>query len=396
MTPHDDDRRPVLEAGRPKRLEIIQRLQDQRKSRVVTLLISDRRELSGNLAQDILPPFCRVVDGIVEAEPGLRNLDLWIYGPGGQLDPVCAIHGYLNNKLPKECKVNVLVPYRCMSALTFLTFGADRVLMGDMGQLSPIDAQVNLRKKGGIVKSFSVEDVKSLFQFAKELLGVEDGAESLRPVMSRLLNEINPSVVGMVRRVIEHSKVVGTTLLQKHHQQNPATNSSGKQLKEIVDSFSSLHGTHGHPIFCQDARNLGLEFVEKGDSQTCKTMWELYESYSEDLDLERQFLGKEVWNGLNPPPQERVVFKNTCLALLETEKQLWAFMQDLVLSRQVHGNVNIPVQVHLPPAPAEPQQQQLLQAAVQQGLEAQIRAARQTLPYRVVPGVQNAGWTRIC
>jgi len=328
----------------------------------------------------------------------MRNLDLWIYGPGGQLDPVCAIYGCLDAKLPRKCKVSVLVPYKAMSALTFLTFGADSILMGDMGQLSPIDAQVTIPKKGEQVKRFSVEDIRSLFLFSKELLGATRGAQPLRPVMSRLLREIRPSLVGQVRRIIEHSKLVGTALLRHRYRRNPGKGPPNSELLKITECFSSMHGLHGHPIFCEEARDLGLDFAKRANPKVNKMMWELYESYAADLDLERHFLGREIWNSSSPPAQERVVFKNACVGLLESETQSWAFTQDLVLRKEVQGtpNLNVNLQANVPVPPAQPEAQQLLQAALQQALEQQIRAARQTLPHRVILSAQNAGWTRIC
>jgi hypothetical protein len=398
MTPGDADRRPILEAGRPKRLELIKRLQELRKSRVICLLISDRPDLSGNLAQDILPAFSRIVDGVAETEPGLRNLDLWLYGPGGFPDPISAIYGCLDSKLQIRCKVNVLVPYKAASALTFLTFGADSVLMGDMGQLSPIDAQMNLHKKGELVRSFSVEDIRSLFKFSRELLGVKNGAAALQPVMSRLLRTISPSLVGRVRRIIEHSRLLGVTLLRHRHRRDPSKCPPEKQLQKVTECFTSMLGSHGHPIFCEEARRLGLDFVKRADRKVNQAIWELYESYASDLDLECRFLGKEIWNSSNPPVQERVVFKNACLGLLESETGLWAYTEDLVLRREVLGSVNIPLpqlQIQANP-PISPDQLQLLTQAVQQAVAQQIAAARNTLPHRVLVGRQNAGWTKIC
>lgn len=399
MTPADRDRRAVLEAGRAKRIELIRRLEELRKSRVICMLVSDRPELSGQLAPDILSPFHEIVGAIVQAGPKVSRLDIWVYGPGGDLGTVCAIHGMLAHQIPEGCQLSVLIPFKAASALTFFAFGADCVLVGDMGQFSPIDAQVKVYESGEVKNQFSVEDIRGLFKFSAEMLKAKQNAANLLPVMDKLLGEIRPSLVGKVRRVIDHSERVGIALLRHRHRRNPGRCPSRRQLAQIVSHFTSFHGLHEHPICCEEARELGLGFVERADEPVSRAIWEMYRQYCSDLDLDRLFLGKEAWNSEIPPQQERLAFKNACLALLESQEHLWAFTQDLVLRREIQGNVavqlgNVSLQVNLPEL-NEDQKRSLLHGAIQQAVERQVQAARQALPSRVIPSLQNAGWTRI-
>lgn len=438
MTPNDLKRREVLLAGREQRLQLIRQIQQHRKSKVICLLVSDRQNVTGNLAQDVVSPFAQVVDQLRSEEPGLSTLDLWVYGPGGELPAACAVHGILSTKLHPSCEVSVLVPFKAHSAFTFVALGAQRVVMGETGILSPIDAQVHKQEKGAVVKRFSVEDIRGLFVFATELLGAK-GSRSLSPVMDKLLSEIDPTVLGMVGRSIEHWRKVGLCLLRNRETRCAAKGKaprSERALSRIVDHFTTEHGLHGHPIFFHEAQALGLDWAEKADDLTGRLAWELYLRFAADLDLERPLWPGTVWHRADPADDDRLVLKDACFALLETEDTLWAFLADMTFTRQAQGdvkiNVNLPgIQLPVPgvprpapevsvapnsPAPAGgeapktplPKQgagalveQGHIQAAVfqavQRAVEEQVRRARQALPFQIsAPAVHNAGWTRLC
>ena len=420
MTPNDLKRREVLLAGRAERVRWIQAIQAARESKVVCIMVSDRTNLGGQLAQDMLSPFAQVLDGLLGPVPKVRSLDIWLYGPGGEIDAACALHGLLEARLPETVAVNALVPFKAHSAMTFLALGAHRIVMSATGNLSPIDSQVHKHEPGRLVKRFSVEDIRGLFTFATELIGSHK-PEHLLPILTKLLGEVDPTVVGMVGREIRHSREMGTALLSGRQPRLARRKGLPKdpRSRAVVEQLSSLHGHHGHPIFLREAKQLGLNFAERADPALNAAMWQLYLGFARDLDLEQHFLPSEAWTSEVPLIEDRFTLKDTCVALLETEQELWAFFQDLTFLRQRQGQVTInmgPVQLQVM-APSTPAQgpapdraegppgstgalppinmKQIIDAAVRQTIEEQVRKAMESVAFQVTVGKQNVGWTRV-
>src|SRR2546426_9356965 len=65
-----------------------------------------------------------------------ERIDLFLYSRGGELTtPLPIVH-----LIKSHCKkFNILIPYKAHSAAILICLGADEIVMGEMGQLSPID-----------------------------------------------------------------------------------------------------------------------------------------------------------------------------------------------------------------------------------------------------------------
>ena len=69
-----------------------------------------------------------------------EKIDLFIYTTGGQI----FVPHRLTRLIREFCdNFSVLVPYRCHSAGTLLCLGADEIIMGKFGELSPIDPRTS-------------------------------------------------------------------------------------------------------------------------------------------------------------------------------------------------------------------------------------------------------------
>ena len=67
------------------------------------------------------------------------RIDVILYSGGGQASDAYRIIKVLRHFYDE---VNIIIPFWAKSAATLLAFGADRIVMGDWGELGPLDAQI--------------------------------------------------------------------------------------------------------------------------------------------------------------------------------------------------------------------------------------------------------------
>lgn len=117
------------------RKEIIKQLEQAVNTRILTLVTGDRQGMETRIAPDLLPLITENISRIGFHE----ELALFIYTPGGD-----SIAGWgIVNLLRQYCKkLKVLIPFRSLSCGTLISLGADQIIMGKHGLLSPIDPSV--------------------------------------------------------------------------------------------------------------------------------------------------------------------------------------------------------------------------------------------------------------
>ena len=117
---------------RKKRIELIQKIQDLRKSKVFCYLTSDRQNASGLFAKDVLPIFSKYLRNKEE----YSQIDVFIFTSGGD-----TLAAFGLNRLFREYtdNLNALVPDKCHSAGTLFVLGCNQILMTKSASLSPID-----------------------------------------------------------------------------------------------------------------------------------------------------------------------------------------------------------------------------------------------------------------
>ena len=157
---------------RAKRLGHIAELAKVRNSAVITYLTVAKHPVSIAIAEDavaLLHKHLRLLAPTAE----LRKLDLFMYSRGGDVSVPWRI---VTMAREFADEFNVLVPYHCHSAATMICLGADEIVMGRKGELSPIDPTLNRIGGGGTGSpvAVNVEDVMSYVAFMREKVGVRD------------------------------------------------------------------------------------------------------------------------------------------------------------------------------------------------------------------------------
>jgi Serine dehydrogenase proteinase len=274
-------------ADRAQRVKLIERLQELRgRTTVISYVTSTRENLEAQMGMDCVPLVYRhLLAAKANAE---SKIDLFLHSNGGD-----GIVPWRLVSLIREfsSEFTVLVPNRAFSAATLTAMGADRVYVHPMGMLGPIDPTVvtpynppnpeNPTQRLGI----SVEDVSSYISLVKDDVGIRH-EEELVQAFNTLARKIHPLALGTVKRSTSQSRMLGEKLL-KGRRVDPLDEHS---ITEIVDKLASKLYFHGHPIHRGEARDeLKLPFVEDAPVEVADAMWELYEAYAADLQLEVPF-----------------------------------------------------------------------------------------------------------
>ncbi|MBM3295560.1 MAG: hypothetical protein FJY82_13720, partial [Candidatus Aminicenantes bacterium] len=114
----------------------ISKIEDTRSSRVITYVTSDKQPpLAAKIALDTIPIFYAHLKRIGK----VNKIDLFLYSAGGDI----ILPWRLVSLIREYCKsFSVLIPYKAHSAATMIALGADSIIMGPLGELSPIDPSI--------------------------------------------------------------------------------------------------------------------------------------------------------------------------------------------------------------------------------------------------------------
>jgi hypothetical protein len=252
---------------------------------MVAFLTADQQNspFVGRMATDAIPFFYEHLRNIERTE----KLDLFIYSQGGD-----TIVPWRFITLARErCKqLAILIPYKAHSAATMLALGADEIIMGEMGELSPIDPSIgtpfNPRKddqtKGPPIE-ISVEDVAGFFNFAKDRLNITS-EDNLIQALGMLIQKLHPLALGSVYRSHALIRMIARKMLAIHMKE--ATDEP--LISQIVDNLAEKLYYHNYVIGRQEAKSLGLKVVNPPEKLEEK-LWNLYKAYQSEMGLGETF-----------------------------------------------------------------------------------------------------------
>ena len=317
--------------GFEERQQIIKELQELRKTKIVTHINSDRRMPPGHPG---LPALQTKLG--TEAQPFFYDalqklgkhpqLDLFLYTGGGQTDSVWPLVS-LFREFGQE--FNVLVPYKAHSAGTLICLGANTVVMGEAGELSPIDPQtgnqfnpvdeINPKTRRGI----SVEDVSSYFDFAgnpaKEKEN-DDGPSGvdLNLAFKILAETVHPLALGGVNRSHKQIRELAKRLLNLHL----VTGSEEEKARaeHIVNVLTEGRYSHSDILNRREAQSLlGEGMVKFPDEAEQNLLRSLLEEYADAISLRKPFI---LQNEVGDTQQAEIEIVG---AFTETEKTSYIY-----------------------------------------------------------------------
>jgi hypothetical protein len=265
-----------------RRTNLIQEIEAIRGSKVIAFLTGDRMKMQTQIAFDQLSP---LYDHLTAVGPQ-KKIDLFIYSPGGM-----TLAGFALVNLVREfCdQMSVLVPFKAHSCATLISLGADEIVMGRLGQLSPVDPTITSPYNPSLPNPamgaqpqflpLSVEDVSGYIDLAKKELGLEEES-SMVQILQMLATSVSPIALGNVHRSRQQIGMLAKKLLLMHW---PATKS--KTIEQIVKTLTRELGSHDYIISRKEARDqLRLPVVFPSAELESK-MWALFKCYEQAMEL---------------------------------------------------------------------------------------------------------------
>ncbi len=322
--------------GKKERLEIIQKLEAYRKTKVLAYITGDRPGLVTQVGDDSVG----LIQEHLEAIGNQKKISMFLYTRGGaMMTPLRIV-----NLVKEYCNTfEVLVPYRAQSAGSLLCLGADGIVMTKLAELTPVDPStandfnpqnpVNPMLRVPI----SVEDVTAYLSLAEVQAGLKSESTKLE-VFKGLSTQINPIALGNVRRVWTEIRTLVEILLKLHMTSEKERTKIPGIIKLLTETY-----THDYQIPRKEAKKIGLK-VEIPDDKLESHMMDLYRVYEKDLLLTDQF-NADALLGNQPTAQ----FSHET-AYIESVSKTHAFIQAGIVNKQstpmqipgVGGQIAIP------------------------------------------------------
>jgi hypothetical protein len=267
--------------GPKERRDLLRQIEEARKSRVVVYVTGDRQGAETRIGMDVFPYFHDVLNTIGETE----QIDLLLYSAGG-----ITMAGWgLVNLIREYCKrFCVLIPFKAHSTATLMALGADEIVMGSMGQLSPVDPSItspfNPVAPGPQgtqqVLPISVEDVISYIQLAREEAKLETPG-TLLEVFRKLSDTVQPMALGSVYRAKQQIKLLAQKLLAFHMDEKT---DKGK-IEAVVKYVTKELYSHDYVISRREAKQVMKLPVVFADKELEALVWKAFQRYSDVMDL---------------------------------------------------------------------------------------------------------------
>ena len=262
--------------GYSKRHDLYRQIEQDRETKVLSFITSDRKNMETVIAPDCIEPFVDLLEKIGPTD----RISLLLHTDGG--GTLAAWR--LVNLIRIFCdELEVLIPFKALSAGTLISIGADRVVMTKQAALGPIDPSVNnplnpQASIGGQSKQVpvSVESVRGYLDAAREELMIK-GEEALTSVLLNLTSHIHPLVLGEIFRSQAQIRFLAKKLL-------PRQVDDDEKIKSIIDFLCADSGSHDYTIDRREAADLGLK-IEKPSDAFYKQLREIHLSYMEELKL---------------------------------------------------------------------------------------------------------------
>lgn len=322
-----------------RRLELIESLQEKRKSHVIAYVLSDRPGAEGSIGLDAVDEMYRLVSEL--KPPGGKPLDLFLFAQRGDITVPWQMVGMIREIFDL---FNVMVPHKAHGIATMIALGADTVIMGERGELSPVEAFVpeDLRpgERGPRVKGLDVEDAKALMSLMEGFGRVRE--KQRIDAFLRAMDRIDPLLMGRMQRSVEQARADCLMLLEKRRRGF----TEGRNKKIINRLFSDFLYPHRIVRRSEAVKRLGLKQV-RTDGNLEPVFQELLALYQEEFTSGWPF---DPASELEASGHEERLFADRKLAYLETTKRTRVFLEDLKVQkmREFPPKMRLDPQIILP------------------------------------------------
>jgi hypothetical protein len=305
-----------------RRLELIERIQEKRKSHVITYVVGDRPHAEGSISPDAVGEMYRLLS---ELKPlGGKPLDLFLFAHRGDTTVPWQMVGMIREMFDL---FNVMVPHKAHGAATMIALGADTIIMGERGELSPIEVLI----PGGYLSGEpGLEDRGARVEDAKALMSLMESFGRVREkqridAFLRTMDSINPLLLGSMQRRVEQTKTDCLRVLERRRKRF----SKGRNRKIISHLFSDFGSSYRIITRSEAKKSIGLKQV-RSEEVLEPVFVELLTLYEQEL-LTREPFDPE--SAMENSDQEERVFSDRKLAYMESAKRTRVFLEDLKVQK---------------------------------------------------------------
>ncbi len=225
--------------------------------------------LPGTPNQIDLPDVDGFTDLVNSVGDNCRSVDVLLHSPGGRPDATERIVGILRNKFEE---VNFLVPHSAYSAATMLVLSGNGVVLHPSATLGPIDPQVGIPTKGGMIRFVPAKSILNGFAKAKKFIK-DEGPETL-PAYIPLIEQYSLDLFELCEDSEKLSKELVSSWLKKYMF---AGAQNGRKIKKAASYFSdyNTHKVHSRPLTPEKLADFGLK-LEVANNPLRDLLWETY------------------------------------------------------------------------------------------------------------------------
>lgn len=245
------------------RKPIIERLEKKLEAKIIVYTASPFHPVPMIMIQDV-PSF----EDLLRSTGGAEEGYLVINSPGGDADATEKILMMCRQRFTRSFKV--IIPDYAKSAATMIALGSDKILMGYLAELGPIDPQLRTAPFPGPgipARSF----IDGLEMIREKVTKQGDPAQMYFPMLS----QIRPEIIARCQSAIDGSRDFAEKWLKQYMLKNNPT-----QAKKVARWLSEgkKYKSHGKVIDFIEARDVLKLNVERIDpnSDLWSDIWELY------------------------------------------------------------------------------------------------------------------------
>lgn len=214
-----------------------------------------------------------------------KNLDVIIESPGGNIEAAYQIIKVLRNHCEK---LTGIVPFAAKSAATLICLGMDKLILGEIGELGPLDVQIPEKQDGSAELKSALNGFKALEHIQKYAVETLDIATKVilnrcevkiteaislatafsAIVANPLYAQINPYKLGEHARDLEISQAYGLRIMTRYMKWKKEA--ADKLLQSIVWGYPS----HAFILDVEELQKLGLpaSYPEPGEAEFIESL----------------------------------------------------------------------------------------------------------------------------
>lgn len=323
-----------------RRLELMESIEKERKSRVVAYLLNDLPGSEASIGPDAVDEMYRLLCGLKPLEG--RPLDLFLSARGGDLSVPWQMVGMIREMFDL---FNVIIPHKAHGPATMIALGADTIIMGERATLSSIEVLVPAgnslsNKENTEMKALGVEDAKAVMSFMEGFGRLREKQKI--DAFVRMTDRVHPLLLGSMHKQVERLKADCLGLLETRKRRF----SKGRNRKIVNRLFSDFASPHHCITRSEAVEHIGLKQVRR--EETLEPLFgELLALYEEEFKASAPF-DPEIPH--NPFEEDEKIFSNCKLAYLESAKSTRILVEDRKVqrTREAAPNVRLDPQIVLP------------------------------------------------